>query len=133
MREKLSYDHFGLSIYKLDDGTEWAVGDDTDKSRNNKGRTRVDRAARRAVIDSLWAFNTSFIVGFLARHHRAARHAFGSPDVERAIKKVQESLCEDAGPLIRVLIGPHLTAFVEEAISADGRGHFLSQYDGEEC
>ncbi len=133
-RERLSYQHFGLTIYKLDDGTEWAVGDD--KVKDAKGRTRVDRAARRAVIDSLWAFNTDFIVDFIARRRpgmgRVLNQTRAHAAIMKGIKDMQEKLCEDASPVVRLLIGPHLNAFVEEAIRADGRGHFLSSYDSEE-
>lgn len=131
-REKQSYQHHGLTVYKIGN-QEWAVGDDTVK--DDKGRTRVDRAARRAVIDSLWAFNAEFIVGFLTRHRKFFRNMSdrASEQFERTLKKLQGELCEDAQPIIRALIGSHLDGFVKEAVQADGRGHFLSGYDRQEC
>ena len=30
------------------------------------------------------------------------------------------------------VFGPSMDEFIEDAISSDGRGHFLSPYDGEE-
>jgi hypothetical protein len=39
--------------------------------------------------------------------------------------------CESGNSAMLGLIQDH-DAFVEDAISADGRGHFLSNYDGEE-
>jgi hypothetical protein len=44
---------------------------------------------------------------------------------------MQSKLCEDAAPLIEALIDD-MDAFIRDAISADGRGHFLAGYDHEE-
>lgn len=46
----------------------------------------------------------------------------------------QEKHCEDANDTIRALIDNScgLDDFVEAAISADGRGHFLNSYDSNE-
>jgi hypothetical protein len=38
---------------------------------------------------------------------------------------------EDANPLVEALI-KDMDHFVSDAISSDGRGHFLSSYDSEE-
>jgi hypothetical protein len=48
---------------------------------------------------------------------------------------MQSKKCEGANDAILALIEKTdggLDGFVEEAISADGRGHFLSSYDGNE-
>jgi hypothetical protein len=44
---------------------------------------------------------------------------------------MQGKLCESARPIVEALI-EDMDHFVSDAICADGRGHFLSQYDGEE-
>jgi hypothetical protein len=44
---------------------------------------------------------------------------------------LQKDLCEDANPPVEALI-KDMDHFVSDAISADGRGHFLSSYDSEE-
>lgn len=44
---------------------------------------------------------------------------------------MQGKLCESANSLVKSLI-VDLDHFVSDAISADGRGHFLSGYDGVE-
>jgi hypothetical protein len=49
---------------------------------------------------------------------------------------MQSKKCEGANDSILALIEKTdggLDGFVEEAVSVDGRGHFLSGYDGEEC
>ena len=83
----------------------------------------ADEKAKDYILDSIWAFNTEFIAG----------HTIANFD-ERAIKslrKMQGELCEDANELIKSMIND-LDHFVEDAISCDGRGHFISSYDGEE-
>ena len=47
------------------------------------------------------------------------------------VKSFQEKHCESANDTILALIDD-LDEFVQDAISSDGRGHFLSSYDGEE-
>jgi hypothetical protein len=69
------------------------------------------------IETSIWAFNTGFLEAFM-------------PIDYRAIEKIQE-LYEDANEPLKQLI-EDWDDFVESAISADGRGHFLSQYDGDE-
>lgn len=120
---KKSWDHFGLPVYDVD-GEEYAVG--TDK--------QADKAAARAIEDSLWAFKADFLATFLNRHNQHLRDLSDSAyeAFKASLAKMQSDLSEDAGPIIRALIGNHLSDLVREAIQFDGRGHFLSPYDGEE-
>ena len=80
-------------------------------------------AAGKRIEESLWAFRPSFIARFTEpRLSDAAQKALG---------QAQEKLCEDANDLVRALIRD-IDAFIEAAISEDGRGHFIGSYDGEE-
>jgi len=81
----------------------------------------ADEACKEYVKDSVWAFNASFII----------QHSDLPWEAEEMIKGFQESKCEDANETILALI-TDFDEFVEDAISADGRGHFLSGYDGDE-
>ena len=47
---------------------------------------------------------------------------------------MQRNSCEDCNEFIKAMIDGTcgMNNFVERAIDADGRGQFLSQYDGEE-
>lgn len=78
------------------------------------------------IRESLWAFNSSFICKYI-RDYSGNTDAMG-----KAISIVSENLCENANPLIINLIGENLDDFIDEAIALDGRGHFLSHYDGAE-
>ena len=89
----------------------------------------ADKAAKEYILETLWAFNPRFVVmhtKFYMESSIEADEAF-----EEALKEMQGKLCEDANPIIRALI-VNIDEFVENAIQADGRSHFLSSYDGKE-
>lgn len=106
-------------VSKLDDerfevnGEEWLVLDDSE----------ADERCAEYIKESLWAFNASFIGS-----HCKPRL---SDKAEAALQKAQQELCEDANDLVEAMIHD-LDHFIKDAISADGRGHFLNPYDGEE-
>jgi hypothetical protein len=54
-------------------------------------------------------------------------------EVESAIRSLQyaQRSCENANGLVRALIDD-MDEFIEDAINADGRGHFIAYYDGVE-
>jgi hypothetical protein len=89
---------------------EWIVLSDDD----------ADERAGEAIRESLWAFRTDF----LRRH-------VTSVDALEALDTVRERLCERATPLVLALIDD-VDYLIEDAIRADGRGHFLAGYDHEE-
>lgn len=114
--ELQEYDHYGLSVYDAKGGAEYAIGTDAEATE----------AAERNIADSVWAFRASFILD-----------ECGLPDeLEEGIRAAQEKQCESANDWITSLIEKSceggMKAFAESAISADGRGHFMSSYDGEE-
>ena len=82
----------------------------------------ADEKAKEYILDSLWAFNASFI----------AYHTDLDEEVIQAIH--DNGKCESNNDTIHNLIKKlgDLDDFVSDAISADGRGHFLSSYDGNE-
>jgi len=80
----------------------------------------ADQACGEYIRESAWAFNSWFI----ASH---ARDGF----TEEIIDSIKGDRCEDVNDAILAVI-KDLDYFVEDAVSCDGRGHFLSAYDGEE-
>lgn len=77
----------------------------------------ADLKVHENILESLWAFNPEFL----------ASHCGLDVDV---IKSIQDNgKCEDNNPIFRKLINS-FASFVEDAISGDGRGHFLNTYDG---
>lgn len=106
-----SYDLYGLPILSIG-RREYAIGDDEE----------ADDATLEYIKESLWAFDADFVAGFI-----------GDYDLVPAIEALNEK-CEDgnAGMLALIKMGGTIEEFADDAISADGRGHFLSGYDGEE-
>jgi hypothetical protein len=80
----------------------------------------ADEAAKDAILSSVWAFNPEFL----------ASHCDGI-DTDDTELIQSNNKCEDNNKILTKLIDDH-AAFVQDAISSDGRGHFLSHYDGEE-
>lgn len=83
----------------------------------------ADEATKEYIINSLWAFNTDFILNY--------SNIDSNTRVEKAFQKMQSELCEDANEIVKAII-TDIDEFVQDAIEEDGRGHFLSGYDGEE-
>lgn len=111
LREE-KYDCYGLKVFSAY-GLEYAIGTDEE----------AQEAASEYIKRTLWAFNASFILS----HSKAGYSA----ELERCLKDMQTKLCESANELVAALI-EDMDEFIEDAISADGRGHFLSSYDGNE-
>ena len=83
------------------------------------------RRCKEYILDSLWAFNSDFIVSQLNIYNEI--NTLTIEDVDNL-----KELCENANPIIRNLIGENINNFINEAIATDGMGHFLASYDGVE-
>lgn len=95
------------------------------EEETNDGEYRVltnyeaDEAVDLNIKDLVWAFQAKFLEDYM-------------PMKEKDILKMQGSMCEDCNDAFLSMIGDRIGEFVEEAVKADGRGHFLSSYDGKE-
>lgn len=77
----------------------------------------ADNWAKEYIRETVWAFSS----WFLSKH----------TDIDEEIIQHLQDKCEGANePLLRSIID--FDDFVDEAISIDGRGHFMSSYDGHE-
>lgn len=77
----------------------------------------ADEKAAEDIKETLWAFNASFLEAYV-------------PDgVDEEILKIIQEKCEDANGTMLRLVGDNLERLIEDAIAADGRGHFLAGYD----
>ncbi len=85
--------------------------------------TEADERVQEDIKDTVWAFNADFII----EHSSILDYDKGSYQI---IKAIQEQ-CENGNEAMLKLIR-NFDRFVEDAIDADGRGHFLSTYDGKE-
>lgn len=89
----------------------------------------ADEKAREEIEDSLWAFNSDFIIRHTSTYEDMDTYEFQA--AVKALRGAQESECENLNPLVRALI-EDMDDFVEDAIMSDSRGHFISRYDGYE-
>lgn len=82
--------------------------------------SEADEIAKERARETLWAFRAEFLF----------------PDLDsralEAVKKMQGELCEDAQEIVVKMLGERVDEVLDDALSADGRGHFISGYDGDE-
>lgn len=112
--------HLGIPRGEVEDlgDNRFGVGNDeyyvlTDQEADARTREYID--------ESLWAFKAGFIID----------HSKLPVEAEIMVAFFQEQKCEGANDTVRALI-TDMDEFVSDAIASDGRGHFLSPYDGEE-
>ena len=79
----------------------------------------ADEQVREDIEQSVWAFNPSFL------------SAHAKDGIDEDVFKVLSEKCEDSNEAVKSLI-KDFDHFVNDAVLSDGRGHFLSSYDGEE-
>lgn len=111
--EEARHDCYGLTVLEHG-GDSYAIGTDEE----------CDNAVASYIESSVWAFRTSFILSCCDLPE----------ELEDAIASFQHKECEGANEALRVLIEKCccMEEFTRRAISADGRGHFLASYDGDE-
>src|SRR5277367_6558951 len=82
------------------------------------------------IQENLWAFNLSFLCSYMD----CVKNLEGKPfaDFKIAFMEIQSKMSEDCNPIFSILVGENFDRLVENAIGLDGRGHFLSPYDGRE-
>lgn len=107
------HDFYGLPAYSIGN-REFAIGTDSE----------ADSACEQYISNRLWAFNASFILGECDLPN----------SLEEAIRAWQEKEREGANEGLLALVEKTcgIEEFARAAMSADGRGQFLSSYDGNE-
>ncbi len=99
----------GLSPTDLPNDDDWLVLNDE----------QADECCADYIKEAVWAFNASFL----------ASHSIADQEVFEAIQANDK--CEDNnGAILRLITD--VDHFIEDAIRCDGRGHFMSSYDGNE-
>ena len=77
----------------------------------------ADDKAKEYILDTVWAFTPEFL-----RSHSG---------IDESVFKCLQEQCETANdPILRLI--KDVDHFVKDAIACDGRGHFISSYDGQE-
>lgn len=111
------YNEYRFDVY----GDEYIIMDDD----------RAYATAFHEISEGLWAFNADFLVDHLKDDTKYGDNPVDLGELKACLELVQEKFCEGANAIIHALIDD-LEEFVDDAIAADGRGHFISPYDGEE-
>ena len=103
------------NTYKLDGGEYLVLTDD-----------EADEKAKQEILETLWAFNSEFIL--------SCCELDSSRCVVASLRDMQENCCESCNAFIRALIEGTcgIGEFVYQAIESDGREHFIATYDDEE-
>jgi hypothetical protein len=119
-----------LLAYLIDNGNNESPDDIGDDGNNvfSVGRCEylvltddeADAACADRIKDSLWAFNASFLSG--------------ETGIDDSVFEALADKCEGANDAVLSIIEGTcgIDDFVKSAAGADGRGHFLSGYDGNE-
>ena len=102
-------DYNGLQVIEID-GKEWALFTDEE----------ADKAVKSYIEESLWAFNKSFL-----------SDQTGLPEEVFSTLQQDGESSNDAILSIVEKCGD-MDTLVSDAVSSDGRGNFLSPYDGHE-
>lgn len=79
----------------------------------------ADEEVREYIEESVWAFNPSFL------------SAHAKDGIDEDVFKMLSEKCESSNEAVKSLI-EDFDHFVDDAVLSDGRGHFLSSYDGNE-
>jgi transcriptional regulator with XRE-family HTH domain len=108
-----------LPLVVLDTGAEYMV----------LTEEQADARAKEEILESLWAFNADFVIRHCKNYDDMDQYEFDS--AVKSLRYAQENCCENANGLVFALIDD-IDEFVEDAIDADGRGNFISHYDGVE-
>ena len=108
-----------LPFVVLDTGASYAV----------LTEEQADARAKEEIMESLWAFNADFVIQHCKNYEDMSQFEFNS--AVESLRHAQAECCENANGLVFALIDD-MDEFIEDAIDADGRGHFISRYDGEE-
>jgi hypothetical protein len=79
----------------------------------------ADDEVKEYIEQSVWAFNPSFL------------SAHAKDGIDEDVFKALSEKCESSNETVKSLI-KDFDHFVDDAVLSDGRGHFLSSYDGNE-
>jgi hypothetical protein len=82
--------------------------------------SEADERTADYIRETLWAFNPSFLCNYLPK------------GVTEDVVRILQDKCEGANEPLLAMVDDRLDDLIQDAIGADGRGHFVNNYDGEE-
>ena len=84
----------------------------------------ADERAKANMRETLWAFQPSFLSSYVP--------ALSSDAAQKAWSELAGRMCEGANPIVEGMLGSRIDEFMDDAIRADGRAHFMNTYDDRE-
>lgn len=92
----------------------------------------ANKEATEYIKYSIWAFNPEFIASECELCNDLTDDE--ACELINGLRAIQEKTCESSNLLLTALIKGTcgLDTFIADAINADGRGHFISDWDGKE-
>ena len=89
----------------------------------------ADKKTKEEILNSLWLFSPDFLVDYI-------NYDYNSTEERKALilglLTIQNNLYENANKIIKILVKDNLEDLIRDAIESDGRGAFLSMYNGKE-
>lgn len=122
--------HLELSCSELEDITQSNYDENEFKYGKEEYlvllQHEADEYAEDYIKDSIWAFNTDFILDECGLDYNSK--------IQKSLQEIQSNTCESCNDFLLSLIEKTcgIKKFVQSALEADGRGHFINRYDGQE-
>jgi len=110
-------EHLDCDIEDIEQGYDESTFNIGDQEYLMLTDEEADQRAKEYIKDSVWAF----VPSFLASH----------TGIDEEIIKHLQDKCESANDALLNSIND-IDSFIGDAIGCDGRGHFMSSYDGHE-
>jgi len=110
----------------------WKLGDNCGESWYVLTYDEARELAKEKIKDSVWAFNADFVVSHIKTEDCGLLSDWECGHLEQHIKRMCEDMCESANSIILLLLRDNFDSFAEDALDADGIGHFLSSWDDKE-
>lgn len=124
---EMEYSEKHMALAKFLGGDPEDIHEDSDSNFSVGSREylvldddEADQEAFEYMRQNLWAFTPEFVA------------AYTPEGVDAEIIQVLQERAEDANEAIARLVGKNLDDMFEDAMRYDGRGHFISHYDGNE-
>lgn len=118
-----------LSNSKNNDNANYFDETNTNETYLILTEEEADKKAKEEILNSLWIFNPDFLVDYI-------NYDYNGTEEKKALilglLTIQNNLYENANEIIKILVKDNLEDLISDAIESDGRGAFLSMYNGEE-
>jgi len=107
----------------------WKLGDNCGESWYVLTYDEAEELAKEKIANTIWGFNTDFVCNYIDTDELTD---WERDNFAKHLEKITSTMCESANAIVRLLVGSRFDEFAEDAISNDGLGNFLADWDNEE-